>query len=166
MIDGKYSVDFVATDKDARLPTRATPGSIGYDLAVAELTLVPPGAVVIAPTRLKLADHMPLAEYVDTADNIGDAEGSARGMALLILPRSSLAMKYGLMIPNSPGLVDTDYSGEIGVLLYNFSVKDVILEVGTRIAQAVFVTCHLPNLKFAERQNPDMTRQGFGSTGA
>lgn len=146
------TVSLVTLRGTPQLPQRATSGSLGYDLSTLEQVAIPAGKVVVAPCGIALGQH--LHTYADGA-----------GVAMLILPRSSLPLKYGLMVPNSPGLVDTDYSGEIGVLLYNFTELMVVVPTNTRIAQAVFVRCELPELHFVNEQNPTMNRGGFGSTG-
>ncbi len=83
---------------------------------------------------------------------------------MLILPRSSLALKFGLILPNSPGLVDADYAGPIGILVHNLRDEPVTLSAGTRIAQAVFVRLEFPIMEEAEA-DPGRSRGGFGSTG-
>jgi len=84
---------------------------------------------------------------------------------MLILPRSSLPLKYGLIVANAPGLIDADYTGEIGVIVHNVTDKYVNLESGTRIAQAVFVWLALPPVIEVEDSDAREERGGFGSTG-
>lgn len=162
------TVGFVALDPRAELPARATPGSFGYDLALLDETTWNVGETKIAPCGLQLADALPY--YEDP-------------LAMLILPRSSLFKKHGLIIPNSPGLVDSDYTGPIGVVLwrpfnpqFDFTGARVplieedkrltayTLPAGTRVAQALFVRTDLPNTTWAAAAaRPE--RAGFGSTG-
>jgi dUTP pyrophosphatase len=138
-------------DPDARLPARATPGSFGYDLATAQDETVAPGETRVLATGFALARDLPL-----------DRGG---GLAMLILPRSSLSLTFGLILPNAPGLVDADYAGPIGVLVHNLRAEPVTVPAGTRIAQAVFVEVRFPALRPTTEADPARTRGGFGSTG-
>jgi dUTP pyrophosphatase len=85
---------------------------------------------------------------------------------MLVLPRSSLALKFGLILPNSPGLVDADYAGPIGILVHNLHDAPVRVPAGTRVAQAVFAELRFPRLTEEDAADPRRTRGGFGSTGA
>lgn len=134
----------------SRLPDRATDGSFGYDISTLESCEISARETTIVHTGLKLAADLPTS--VD------------EGVAMLILPRSSLPLRHGLILPNSPGLIDADYGGEIGVIVHNLRDEPVRLEAGTRIAQAVFVKVLLPSIVSAD-EDPDRTRGGFGSTG-
>jgi dUTP pyrophosphatase len=139
-------------DPAARLPARATSGSFGYDLAVLADETVGPRETRILATGLQLAHDLPL--------------GEAAGLAMLVLPRSSLGLKFGLILPNSPGLVDADYAGPIGILVHNLRDEPVTVPAGTRVAQAVFVELKFPRLIEGGAADPRRTRGGFGSTGA
>lgn len=162
------TIGFTALDERATLPVRATSGSFGYDLALLEETSWAVGETKIAPCGFTLADRLP---YDDEP------------LAIQVQPRSSLFLKHGLIIPNSPGLIDADYTGPIGVILWrpynpgydslgnllpNVDYKNrtaLVLPAGTRVAQAVFVRVGLPRTEWAESvARPD--RAGFGSTGS
>ncbi len=83
-----------------------------------------------------------------------------------IRPRSGLALKKGLTVLNTPGTVDADYRGEVGVILINLSEEEVIIEDGERIAQMVF--CPIQKVTLTEvTELTDSARgaEGFGSTG-
>jgi dUTP pyrophosphatase len=134
----------------ARLPARATQGSFGFDLATSQDEVVGPRETKVLPCGFQLATDLP-----------HDATG---GLAMLILPRSSLALKFGLILPNSPGLVDADYAGPIGILVHNLRDEPVTLCTGTRIAQAVFVRLEFPTVA-ETAADPGRSRGGFGSTG-
>ncbi|MDH3496871.1 MAG: dUTP diphosphatase [Gemmatimonadota bacterium] len=136
---------------DARLPERATPGALGYDLATLADERVGPRETRVLPCGFKLAHDLP--------------HDAGRGLAMLILPRSSLPLKHGLILPNSPGLVDADYAGPIGIIVHNLRDAVVTLPAGTRIAQAVFVEVRFPVLRLVEDTDPNRQRGGFGSTG-
>jgi dUTP pyrophosphatase len=80
--------------------------------------------------------------------------------------RSGLALKNGVMVLNSPGTIDSDYRGEIGVILQNFDSKDFTINIGDRIAQLVFSRIEKVNFDFVS--SIDQTKRGdggFGSTG-
>ena len=145
------TVDLKRLTAGAKLPTRATSGSFGYALAIAGDESVGPRETRVLPCGFQLAVDLP--------------HDTAGGLALLILPRSSLALKFGLILPNSPGLVDADYAGPIGILVHNLRDDAVTLPAGTRIAQAVFVRMEFPTVAEADVADPERTRGGFGSTG-
>ena len=135
----------------AKLPARATSGSFGYDLSIVQEETVGPRDTRVLSCGFQLATDLP-----------HDAAG---GLAMMILPRSSLALTFGLILPNAPGLVDADYAKPIGILVHNLRDEPVTVPAGTRIAQAVFVRLEFPALSEAEREDPSRTRGGFGSTG-
>lgn len=83
-----------------------------------------------------------------------------------IRPRSGLAFKHGLSVLNSPGTIDADYRGEIGVLLVNLSTDDYVIEDGTRIAQMVIAPYTKVTLNSVEElSETHRGAGGFGSTG-
>lgn len=132
-------------------PARQTGGSFGHDLATVHEEIVGPRETRVLPCGWRLAHDLP-----------HDDRG---GLAMLILPRSSLPLKYGLILPNSPGLVDADYAEPIGIIVHNLRDEAVTLAAGTRIAQAVFVEVRFPTLSETSAPDPKRTRGGFGSTG-
>ncbi len=138
-------------DEAAATPARATPGALAYDLATIRDETIAPHGTVVVPTGLQLAEDLPC--------------DATRGLAMLILPRSSLPLKHGLILPNSPGLVDADYAGPIGIIVHNLTDEPVRLPAGTRIAQALFVEVRFPVIARAANGDPTRTRGGFGSTG-
>lgn len=147
----KDKVHITRIDPHASLPVRATAGSFGYDLATLEECTIAAGETTIIKTGMKLAADLPCREE--------------DGVAMLILPRSSLSLKYGLILPNSPGLIDADYGGEIGIIVHNLKNEPVTLEAGTRIAQAIFARVWLPTIEETKADAP-RPRGGFGSTGS
>ena len=89
-----------------------------------------------------------------------------KGYEIQVRPRSGLALKKGITVLNSPGTIDADYRGEIGVILINFSNDDFIINSGDRIAQLVVSKHEQPNLE--QTDSLDSTargEKGFGSTG-
>ena len=132
------------------LPAYETTGSAGMDLraAVAEdapITLAP-GARILAPTGLKIALEP--------------------GWEAQVRPRSGLALKHGITCLNSPGTIDSDYRGEVGVILINHGSEPFVIKRGERIAQMV-IARHAQAV-IAEVDSLDETVRGaggFGSTG-
>jgi dUTP pyrophosphatase len=138
-------------DPAGRLPARATSGSFGYDLATVEEERLAPRETRVLPVGFQLAADLP--------------HDKAGGLAMLILPRSSLPLKHGLILPNSPGLIDADYAGPLGIIVHNLRDEAVTVPAGTRIAQAVFVELRFPTIEEVERADERRPRGGFGSTG-
>lgn len=134
----------------AKLPTQGSADAAGYDLYANLPTggvKINPGEIVKIPTGLSVAP-----EYAD--------------VALCILPRSGLASKQGITVINSPGLVDSDYRGEIIVALVNHKETPFVIQHGDRVAQLVILP--IVRAEFAEVDELDVTdrgRGGFGSTG-
>lgn len=130
------------------LPAYATEGAAGLDLvaAVLEPLVIAPGDRVLVPTGLRVA--------------------VPPGHELQVRPRSGLALKHGLTIPNSPGTVDEDYRGELQVILLNLGRESFTVERGMRIAQAVLapVSRALP-IEVADLPETARGAGGFGSTG-
>ena len=132
---------------DLPLPARQTPGAAGYDVASAEPDLV------LAPGERR-------------AIATGLAFELPRGMEMQIRPRSGLALKYGLMLPNSPGTLDSDYRGELKVILLNSGTQSVAIRRGDRIAQLVFSRYESPVIDEADvLQATERGVGGLGSTG-
>ncbi len=135
---------------DLPLPAYETGGSAGMDLraAVAEdapLTLAP-GARALVPTGLKIALEV--------------------GYEAQVRPRSGLALKHGLTCLNSPGTIDSDYRGEVGVILINHGQEPFVIQRGERIAQMVIARHEQASM--VEVETLDETARGaggFGSTG-
>ena len=130
------------------LPAYATTGAAGMDLlaAVAEPVTVAPRARALIPTGLRVA--------------------IPEGHELQIRPRSGLALKNGITLPNTPGTIDSDYRGELGVILLNTSDTPFVVERGMRIAQAVLAP--VLRVEWLEVEELDDTARGaggFGSTG-
>ena len=89
-----------------------------------------------------------------------------RGLEAQVRPRSGLAFKHGITILNTPGTIDSDYRGEIKVVLINLSKQEFIIQPKDRIAQMVF--SNVSQVKFKEVDDLDATKRGtggFGSTG-
>lgn len=144
------TIHLTRLDDAAQAPRRATPGSFGFDLATVRDESVGPHETTILPCGFKLARDLPHTDR--------------DGLAMLVLPRSSLPLKYGLILPNAPGLIDADYAEEIGIIVHNLREEPVQLAAGTRVAQAVFVRLEFPEIEDGP-SDPERRRGGFGSTG-
>ena len=136
----------------AGLPERASAGSAGYDLraATSGTVRIEPSARVLVPTGLVL--------------------GLPAGYEAQIRPRSGLAFRHGLTVLNAPGTIDSDYRGEIKLLLANLGERAIEIVRGERLAQMVVAA--VPEVTFREddtlgRQPAEGGRNdgGFGSTG-
>jgi dUTP diphosphatase len=128
------------------LPARATPGSAGYDIASAE-------AVTLAPLERRLI-------------RTGFAFAVPAGFEMQVRPRSGLALRHGLTLPNTPATVDSDYRGELMIPVINLGTEPVELTRGMRIAQLVIARVEAPDM-VEVMELPATTRGdgGFGSTG-
>ncbi|WP_298160216.1 dUTP diphosphatase [Brevundimonas sp.] len=132
------------------LPAYETVGSAGMDLRAAvpqdEPMALEPGARALVPTGLKIALE--------------------QGWEAQIRPRSGLALKHGISAPNTPGTIDSDYRGEVGVILINLGQEPFIINRGDRIAQMVIAA--VAQAEVVEVETLDDTARGgggFGSTG-
>jgi len=135
-------------DPSLPLPEYAYPGDAGLDLrAACDCTLLPEQRTPI-PTALRVA--------------------IPEGYAGLVVPRSGLAARHGLSVVNTPGLIDSQYRGEIVVLAINHDTsKPIVISKGDRIAQLVIVP--VPQVKLVEVSELDETERsarGFGSSGS
>jgi len=133
---------------DLPLPAYATAGAAGMDLlaAVTAPVIIEPGRRALIPTGLAVA--LP------------------QGYELQIRPRSGLALRHGIVLPNAPGTIDEDYRGEIQVIVLNAGDAPFTVERGTRIAQAVLAP--VVRGDWQEVASLDATARnagGFGSTG-
>lgn len=89
-----------------------------------------------------------------------------KGYEIQVRPRSGLALKKGITVLNSPGTIDADYRGEIGVILINLSNDDFVINSGDRIAQLVVSKHEQPNLEQTDSLDSTLRgEKGFGSTG-
>ncbi len=133
---------------DLPVPTRATSGSSGVDLtaAVEFDIVVRPGATELVPTGLKVS--------------------IPPGYEWQIRPRSGNALKYGITVLNSPGTIDSDYRGEVKVILSNLGAKPFRIQRGDRIAQAVLAPVVIPRFRIVDSV-PETHRGegGFGHSG-
>ena len=135
-------------DKNIKLPTYKTSGSSGMDLVayIKNKITIDPGKTVMIPTGIAVA--------------------IPKNYEIQIRPRSGLAAKKGISVLNTPGTVDSDYRGEIKIILINLSKKSFMVKSGDRVAQMIL--CPVAKGKLQEVKNLPKTvrdKGGFGSTG-
>ena len=128
------------------LPEYATAGSAGMDLraALEKTTTIKPGETLLIPTGLSI--------YVEDPN-----------MAAIVLPRSGLGHKHGIVLGNLVGLIDSDYQGQLFVSCWNRGDKSFTIEVGDRIAQLVIVP--VIQVDFEVVENFESTHRGAGGFG-
>ncbi|MGA2977471.1 MAG: dUTP diphosphatase [Spirochaetia bacterium] len=136
------------TGAASALPGYQSGGASGADLCalLSEDVVLAPGARALIPTGLRL--EIP------------------RGLEAQVRPRSGLAARNGITILNTPGTIDSDYRGEIKVIIINMGQEDFRIRTGDRIAQIVF--CPVVRVSFSHENAIDETSRGsggFGSTG-
>jgi dUTP pyrophosphatase len=133
---------------DIEFPAYSTHGSAGMDIraAVEDEIVLKAGEVNLIPTNLVV--EIP------------------EGFEIQVRPRSGLAVKHGIGILNSPGTIDSDYRGEIKIIMMNFSKEDFVIKRGERIAQLVLSKVYLANLETNEElMETKRGEGGFGHTG-
>jgi dUTP pyrophosphatase len=146
--DDVEELQFIRLSEAATLPTRANEGDAGLDLYAAEGARIGPGGRVSVGTGLAVA--------------------IPPGLAGLVMPRSGLALKHGVTLANSPGLIDSGYRGEVRVLLLNTDgTAEFRISKGERIAQLMLVPIATASpLEASELDQTVRGAGGFGSSGA
>lgn len=137
----------LASNPDLPLPERATAHAAGYDVRSAD------EAVTLAPGEIRLVATGLIMELPE-------------GVECQVRPRSGLALRHGITLPNSPATIDPDYRGELRIIMQNLGSEPVTLRRGERIAQLVFARFEAPQIDEADELSA--TRRGaggFGSTG-
>ena len=128
------------------LPARATAGAAGMDVVAAEEVVIAPGTRGVVPTGFAIA--------------------VPEGYEVQLRPRSGLAFKSGVTLPNTPATIDSDYRGEIGVILANLGEDSYRVQRGDRIAQLVIAPVVRATWAVTERlPSSERATGGFGSTG-
>ena len=135
-------------DKNIKLPTYKTSGSSGMDLEayIKSKIIIKSGKTAIIPTGIAVA--------------------IPKNYEIQIRPRSGLAAKKSISVLNTPGTIDSDYRGEIKIILINLSKKSFVVKSGDRVAQMIL--CPVAKGKLHEVKNLSKTARGkggFGSTG-
>lgn len=148
MADVRVAVTKRPGAEDLPLPAYATSGAAGLDLraAVDEPVEVAPGERTVIPTGLSIA--------------------VPAGYEAQVRPRSGLALKHGILLPNSPGTIDSDYRGELQVIVLNTGTGPFVIRRGDRIAQLVLApVVRLSWQELDELPETPRGEGGFGSTG-
>ena len=141
------SVRRLPYNPDLPLPVRASAGAAGYDVCSAE----PDFELAVGERR---------------AVQTGLAFELPAGLEMQVRPRSGLALKHGITLPNAPGTIDPDYRGELKVIMQNGGSEPVRIARGERIAQLVFARFEVPEVvEQAELGETARGAGGFGSTG-
>ena len=144
----KVEITHIRGSEDMSLPKYMTEHASGMDLsaAVKEDTVLKPGEIKLVPTGIQI--------------------GIPPGYEGQVRPRSGLALKHGISIVNSPGTIDADYRGEVGVILVNLGKKDFLIRRGDRIAQLVINKVARANLVYVDKlAKTSRNEGGFGHTG-
>ena len=137
----------LASNPDLPLPSRQTAHAAGYDVSSAEADLV------LAPGERR-------------AVGTGLTFEIPEGYEMQVRPRSGLALKHGITLPNAPGTIDADYRGELKVILQNGGSEPFTIRRGERIAQLVFARHEAPDLVESDAISDTVRGAGgFGSTG-
>ena len=144
----KMRIKRLENNPDLPLPKYKTIGSAGMDLiaAIDDLVVLKSGETKLIPTGVAIALE--------------------KGYEAQVRPRSGLALKNGVTVLNTPGTIDSDYRGEICVILINHSKEDFTISRGMRIAQMIIASYIQPEIE--EVESLDSTQRGeggFGSTG-
>lgn len=135
----------------AHAPARASSGAAGYDLRAPDdaTFVIPPGGRRLV--KMGFALSLPV------------------GWLMWVVPRSGLSLKLDVGVGNSPGLVDSDYRGEVGVIVVNRGTEPFEIQAGDRVAQVVFQKHESPEFDvLSDEEELDETERGvggFGSTG-
>ncbi len=142
----KVRIQRLAAARDLPLPSPASPGSSGVDLraALTEPALLGPGERLLVPTGLVL--EIPPGW-----------EGQVR-------PRSGLALRHGIGVVNAPGTIDSDYRGEVAVILINLGTSPFPIQRGDRIAQLVISP--VAGIDWEEAESLDRSERGSGGFGS
>jgi len=144
---------------DAVLPTYGTPGAAGFDICIIEDITLEPGETKLAKTGLQM--DIPV------------------GFEVQIRPRSGLSLKTPLTVKNSPGTIDCDYQGEVGLILHNagaykptdngYDFRCIKLSAGTKVAQGVLAPVTKAEIEEVTgelfEKESERGEGGFGSTG-
>jgi dUTP diphosphatase len=138
---------FARLHEGAREPSRAHDGDAGFDLYAVEAATLSPGERASVGTGIAVA--------------------IPEGWAGLVLPRSGLAARHGVTLPNAPGLIDSGYRGELRVLLLNTDPRETFeVAPGDRIAQLLLVRHEAPQVIEVESlEETERGVEGFGSSG-
>ena len=142
-------IKFMPKNKNLNTPIYATEGSSGADIYadILEDVIIKPSETTLIPTGI----------YIEIP----------YGFEIQIRPRSGLALKNSITLPNTPGTIDSDYRGELKIIIHNLGKEEFTLKVGERIAQMVLMPVYKINWKFVDSlDETERNDGGFGHTGS
>jgi dUTP pyrophosphatase len=141
----EVKIQRIEGNEDLPLPRYMSDGASGMDLyaAVTDSVTIPPKEVAVIPIGIRIA--LPA------------------GFEAQVRPRSGLAARHGIGVLNSPGTVDSDYRGEIKIILFNFGKEDFIVNRGDRVAQMIIT--RVARAKLVEQDSLEDTQRGSGGFG-
>jgi len=146
--DQKIQIKFQKCHSRAEMPVRQTQGAAGYDIK----------ACLENPVQINPGERM--------AIGTGIRVDIPKGFVLSVRPRSGLAIQHGITMINSPGTIDSDFRGEIKILMINLGSESFTINHGDRIAQILLEKCHEVDWREVdELENTERGSNGFGSTG-
>jgi dUTP pyrophosphatase len=141
------SIQLKRMREEAVEPTYGSDGAAAFDLYAALEVRLGPGETKVVP--------------------LGYAMGIEDNYEVVIRPRSGMSLKTGLRVANAPGTIDSDYTGEVGVIIHNTSNEKKMIKIGDRIAQGVIQRTNRAHFTFVEKLSPTFRGDGgFGSTGS
>ena len=138
---------FEKTHEDAVLPKYATEGSSGFDWVTPESFTLEAGSRKLVQTGLKVLSI-------------------PKSLEIQVRPRSGLAIKKGVTVLNSPGTIDSDYRGEVGIILHNTSNENINFKKGDRIAQGIINSIIQLDCEFGTKEDFEKTKRGEGGFGS
>ena len=144
----QIDIEVLPHGKGLELPRFETEGSAGADVraAVDEPLVIAPGRVALVPTGLRLA--------------------IPPGYEVQVRPRSGLSLRHQVILPNSPGTIDSDYRGELGIIMMNLGSGVFTIQRGDRIAQLVLARVERLEWRIVEKLSETTRGEGgFGHTG-
>jgi len=146
MANFQIKIKVKKTDKSASIPKYAHKGDSGFDLASTESVTIAPGETKLIGTGLSFS--------------------IPEGYEMQVRPRSGMSFKSKMRIANSPGTIDSNYTGEVKIIAENTGHRPIFIEKGDRIAQGVI--CPVYEAVFVEQELEDTNRgsNGFGSSGS
>ena len=170
------------------MPIQATDGSSGYDVVAYDITFIEAITSEMIKTEKQLGlTNVPIQDSITNRTSFIEKEqvyqlntlyrclvdtgievaSIPKGYEIQVRPRSGLALKQGIIVVNSPGTIDSDYRGTIGVILCNLGNLKFPIKRFDRIAQIVFQKVEHPNINVTDvKQETTRNEGGFGSTGS
>lgn len=161
-------IEILAKDETVKLPEYATHGAAGFDLYADNFKVYDSQlkeVKLITREDGSPAQGLKLRPGYRVLVGTGIKVAVPEGFEMQIRPRSGLALKQGITVLNSPGTVDSDYRGEVGIIIINNSHDEVILNKGDALGQGVVAQVERANFKSVKELSPTKRGEGgFGST--